>query len=118
MPPQMPMTADVIAAARAEQRTLLSELETKQLIAGGGVNVTETRFATSADEAASHAAELGFPVVLEVVGLRAEGRSWWLWYDPSGEPTETVHFSRVPRDLSLSVDLISPPLEDGQESRS
>ena len=58
---------DVIAAARAEQRTLLSEVEAKQLLAAAGVNVTETRLATSVDEAASHAAELGYPVALKVV---------------------------------------------------
>ncbi len=61
------MTADVIAAARAEQRTLLSEVEAKQLLAEAGVNVTETRLATSIDEAAAHAAELGYPVALKVV---------------------------------------------------
>ena len=61
------MTAEVIAAARAEQRTLLSEVEAKQLLAEAGVNVTETRLATSIDEAASHAAELGYPVALKVV---------------------------------------------------
>ncbi len=58
---------DVIAAARAEQRTLLSEVEAKQLLAAAGLNVTETRLATSADEAAAHAAELGYPVALKVV---------------------------------------------------
>ena len=61
------MTAEVIAAARAEQRTLLSEVEAKQLLAEAGVNVTETRLATSIDEAAAHAAELGYPVALKVV---------------------------------------------------
>ncbi len=61
------MTADVIAAARAEQRTLLSEVEAKRLLADSGVNVTETRLASSADEAAAHAAELGYPVALKVV---------------------------------------------------
>ena len=61
------MTAEVIAAARAEQRTLLSEVEAKQLLAEAGVNVTETRLATSIDEAAAHATELGYPVALKVV---------------------------------------------------
>ena len=64
------MTADVIAAARAAERTLLSEVEAKQLLAEAGVNVTETRLATSIDEAAAHAAELGYPVALKVVSDR------------------------------------------------
>ncbi len=61
------MTASVIAAARAERRTLLSEVEAKQLLAEAGVSVTETRLAGSVDEAASHAAELGYPVALKIV---------------------------------------------------
>ena len=52
-----------------------------------------------------------------LVGLRAEGRSWWKHYEPSGEPTETVYFYRIPQALSLSLDLVSPPLEYGAESR-
>ena len=61
------MTADVIAEARAQQRTILSEVEAKQVLAEAGLNVTETRLATSIEEAASHAAELGYPVALKVV---------------------------------------------------
>ena len=61
------MSADLIAQARAEGRTLLSEVEAKQMLAEAGVNVTETRLATSIDEAASHATELGYPVALKVV---------------------------------------------------
>ena len=60
-------TTSPIANARAEGRTLLSEVEAKQLLADAGLSVTETRLATSADQAASHAAELGYPVVLKVV---------------------------------------------------
>ena len=61
------MPADVIAAARAEARTLLSEVEAKQLLAAAGVAVTETRLAADPDEAAAHAAALGYPVALKVV---------------------------------------------------
>ena len=61
------MSADLIAQARAEGRTLLSEVEAKQMLAEAGVNVTETRLATSIDEAALHATELGYPVALKVV---------------------------------------------------
>ena len=58
---------DPIATARAEGRTLLSEAEAKELLAAAGVPVTETRVASSADEAASIADELGYPVVLKIV---------------------------------------------------
>ncbi|MCY4617522.1 MAG: hypothetical protein OXD50_03055 [Chloroflexi bacterium] len=52
-----------------------------------------------------------------VVGLRTAGRSWWKRYEPSGEPTETVYFYAVPSELSLRVELMSPPRRDGEELR-
>ena len=52
-----------------------------------------------------------------VVGLRAEGRSWWKRYEPAGESRETVYFYGVPPTLDVSVELVSPPLEDGIEMR-
>ena len=69
------MTADVIAAARAANRTILSEVEAKQMLAEAGINVTETRLATSIDEAAAHAAELGYPVALKVVSDKITHKS-------------------------------------------
>jgi acyl-CoA synthetase (NDP forming) len=62
------MTFDaVLARARAEGRTLLNEVEAKQLLRDAGVSVAVTTLATSADEAAKQAEEAGFPVVLKVV---------------------------------------------------
>ena len=59
--------SDPIAAARADGRTLLTEVESKQLLHEAGIRVTVSQLATSADEAAKLAAEVGFPVVLKVV---------------------------------------------------
>lgn len=59
--------SDPIAAARADGRTLLSEVESKQLLHDAGVRVTQARLATSADEAAAQAEEIGFPIVLKVI---------------------------------------------------
>ncbi|MXX79416.1 MAG: fibronectin type III domain-containing protein [Chloroflexi bacterium] len=50
-----------------------------------------------------------------IVGLRAEGRSWWKRHEASGEATETVRFRRVPEDVELSAHLLSPPLKHGEE---
>lgn len=58
---------DPIATARSEGRTLLSEAEAKELLAEAGVPVTETRVATSGDEAAALADAFGYPVVLKIV---------------------------------------------------
>ena len=59
--------SDPIAAARADGRTLLSEVESKQLLHDAGIRVTQARLATSAEEAAALAEEIGFPIVLKVI---------------------------------------------------
>jgi acyl-CoA synthetase (NDP forming) len=56
-----------IAAARAAGRTLLTEVESKQLLHDAGIRVTQARLATTADEAAAAADEIGYPAVLKVV---------------------------------------------------
>ena len=58
--------AGMIAEAQAAGRTLLSEVESKALLAAAGIPVTVARLATSADEVASIASQVGFPVVLKV----------------------------------------------------
>lgn len=47
-------------------RTLLTEIESKQILAHYGLPTVEMRLARDADEAARQARELGFPVVLKV----------------------------------------------------
>jgi acetate---CoA ligase (ADP-forming) subunit beta len=59
--------ADVLARARAEGRTLLSEVEAKDVLREAGVPVAKTTLATSADEAVKQAEAAGYPVVLKVV---------------------------------------------------
>lgn len=58
---------DPIATARAAGRTLLTEVESKELLASAGVAVTPTRLATSADEAVIVAGEIGYPVALKII---------------------------------------------------
>lgn len=59
----------LIEAARAGGRTLLTEAESKQLLAAYGLPTVETRIATTADAAAHDAAAIGFPVVLKLHSL-------------------------------------------------
>ena len=59
--------SDPIAAARADGRTLLTEVESKQLLHDAGITVTQARLATSADEAVAAAGDFGYPAVLKVV---------------------------------------------------
>jgi acetyltransferase len=56
----------IIDAVRQEGRTLLTEFESKQLLAAYEIPVVETRVAVSADEAVECAAAMGYPVVLKV----------------------------------------------------
>ncbi len=57
---------NIIAAARKGGRTLLTEFESKKLLATYGIPTVETRVAESADEAVAIAAQLGGPVVLKL----------------------------------------------------
>ncbi len=57
---------NIIAAARREGRTLLSEYESKQVLAAYNLPVVDTRLATGEDEAVRCADELGYPVVVKI----------------------------------------------------
>ena len=50
----------------SEGRTVLIEVESKELIKQAGISVSETKLATSREEAISLSRQLGFPVVLKV----------------------------------------------------
>jgi acetyltransferase len=56
----------IIQNARTKGRVLLTEPESKQLLSLYGIPTVETRIATTEDEAARMAAEIGLPVVLKI----------------------------------------------------
>ncbi len=55
-----------IAQAQSQGRTLLTEVESKQILSLYGVPTVDTRVARNEDEAVGLAREIGFPVVLKV----------------------------------------------------
>lgn len=57
---------EIIQKARKEGRTLLTEIEAKELLKGAGINVVDTRLATSKEKAVAISQKLGFPVVLKI----------------------------------------------------
>jgi acetyltransferase len=57
---------EIIAGALKKDRTVLSEYESRQVLAAYELPVTSMQLAHSADEAVSHARALGFPVVLKL----------------------------------------------------
>lgn len=56
----------VLAKARAEGRTRLTEQEAKQVLAAAGLNTTHDELAVGEDEAVASADRIGYPVVLKV----------------------------------------------------
>jgi len=56
----------VIDKARSEGRTILTEIESKELLKPVGISVSDTRLATSREGAISVSRRLGFPVVLKI----------------------------------------------------
>ncbi|MBN2549528.1 MAG: bifunctional acetate--CoA ligase family protein/GNAT family N-acetyltransferase [Anaerolineales bacterium] len=64
--PDTALAASIIQAARSSGRTLLTEYESKQLLAAYHIPTVETRIAQSEDDAVQMAAEIGYPVVLKL----------------------------------------------------
>ena len=58
--------APLIQKVRQSGRTLLTEFESKQILAAYGIPTVETRVAKSVDQAAENAGKLGYPVVLKL----------------------------------------------------
>jgi acetyltransferase len=58
--------AKLIRDVRAQGRTLLTEFESKKLLAAYGIPTVETRIATTADEAVAAAESIGYPIVLKL----------------------------------------------------
>ncbi|HUF54109.1 MAG TPA: acetate--CoA ligase family protein [Dehalococcoidia bacterium] len=59
--------SEAIERARSQNRTVLTEIESKQVLAAAGIPVVEAKLAASADEAVKAAGEAGYPVVLKIV---------------------------------------------------
>jgi acyl-CoA synthetase (NDP forming) len=60
------MATGIIDRAKNESRTVLTEVEAKDLLKQAGINVVETKLATSREEAMNFTKKLGFPIVLKI----------------------------------------------------
>lgn len=65
----------IIEAARSEGRTLLTEIEAKQMLEQAGIPVSPARLAKTRDEAIAIANELGYPAVLKIVSPQITHKS-------------------------------------------
>ncbi len=59
--------ASIVDRAKNEGRTLLNEVESKQILEEAGISTTRARMASTRDEAIAAAREIGFPVVLKIL---------------------------------------------------
>lgn len=64
--PDRQTARQLIQQARTANRTLLTEFESKQLLAAYGIPTVETRVATTADAAVAAAEAIGYPVALKL----------------------------------------------------
>src|SRR3990172_3712505 len=67
--------AEVIDSARSQGRTVLTEIESKQILAEAGIPVASAQLAKTADEAAQLAEKAGFPSVLKIVSPQITHKS-------------------------------------------
>lgn len=67
--------SSIVERARAEGRTILTEIEAKQMLEDAGVPVSPARLATTKDAAVAAANELGYPIVLKIVSPQITHKS-------------------------------------------
>ncbi len=60
------MVAGIIEEVRKTGRTILTEFESKEVLAGYGIPTVVTRIATTAEDAIKAAGEIGYPIVLKL----------------------------------------------------
>jgi len=65
--PDTPAARAIVAAALSEGRTVLTEPQSKQVLAAYGIPVVETRIAHGLSELAALAASIGYPVALKIL---------------------------------------------------
>ena len=56
----------IFARAKEENRSILTEIEAKQIFSQAGINCIDTRLARTKEEAVNLSEEIGYPVVLKV----------------------------------------------------
>lgn len=66
MHPDREAVSETIDTVRKTGRTILTEYESKRIMAAYGIPTVDTRLAVSADEAVEIAADIGYPVVIKI----------------------------------------------------
>src|SRR5205823_5044080 len=95
--PDTPAVRAIVAAALSEGRTVLTEPQSKQVLAAYGIPVVETRIAHGPSELAALAASIGYPVALKILSPDISHKS-----DVGG-----VALDLAPLNSTLTRELIS-----------
>lgn len=66
---------DILQKAREEKRTVLTEIEAKQILAEAGIPCTDTRLAEDKAKAVALSEAMGYPVVLKVSSVEITHKS-------------------------------------------
>ena len=98
--------ADLFSTVRKDGRTVLTEVESKELIKEAGIPVVETHPASSKEEAVELAKGLGFPVVLKVLSPDIIHKS-----DIGGVKVDLRNDSQVTQaydQIMVAIDQVNP----------
>ena len=60
-------TIEIVDRAKSEGRTILTEVESKQVLAEAGIPIADAQLAATREEAVAAARQIGLPVVLKIV---------------------------------------------------
>jgi acyl-CoA synthetase (NDP forming) len=66
---------EILAQARQENRTVLTEIEAKQILIQSGINCTDTQLAATKEAAVELSEKFGYPVVLKVSSVDISHKS-------------------------------------------
>ncbi|MBN1833686.1 MAG: acetate--CoA ligase family protein [Deltaproteobacteria bacterium] len=66
---------EILAQARQENRTVLTEIEAKQILIQSGINCTDTQLAATKEAAVELSEKFGYPVVLKVSSIDISHKS-------------------------------------------
>jgi len=68
-------TIEIIDRAKSEGRTILTEVESKQILAEAGIPIARAQLAVSREEAVAAARQIGLPAVLKIVSPEISHKS-------------------------------------------
>lgn len=99
----------IIAGALADKRTMLSDLESKAVLAAYGIPVLETKAADNAADAVACAAALGYPVAVKIISPTISHKS-----DVGGVALDLAAAEQVISAIAVMVKRVAQLRPDAQ----